>query len=269
MHKSINILVSNDDGIKAEGIRKLTEALAVKGNVYVFAPDEQRSASSHALSIGRPVTLKRECFPSAAGAWSVSGTPADCVKMGLDYLSRQGIRVDIVFAGINHGSNLGTDCMYSGTVSAAAEGAFMGKPAVAVSVDSRTPKWFEGACGIAAGIVDKAVDDTGAVDCHVSGKSSFSVISINTPDIPPEQIKGVIPAYLGRLDYDEWFRVTGEDADEVTYEYTGKIEESDEWTDETDVLLIKKGYATVSMIKYDLNDYEGTEKLKEWGIKLR
>ena len=119
----MNILLANDDGINAEGIRQLAKALRSLGDVYVFAPDRQRSASSHALTIEKQLTIAREDFPGAKEAYSVDGTPADCVKLGIYALRDRGIDVDIVYSGINHGGNLGSDTMYSGTVSAAAEGA--------------------------------------------------------------------------------------------------------------------------------------------------
>ena len=188
----MNILVSNDDGIKAEGIRRLAETLSGQGDVYVFAPDSQRSANSQALSIHEDIIIKkipRESFPVAKQAYSVSGTPADCVKMGIDLLRRKGIEIDVVYAGINHGGNLGSDTMYSGTVSAAAEGAFEGKPAVAVSVNSHTPEHFEGCLVLAEKILPFAM--------KTAGKGQ--VISINTPDVPVGEIKGVVPAKLGEV----------------------------------------------------------------------
>ena len=127
----MNILVSNDDGIKARGLAELTKALSKKGSVYVCAPNSQRSASSHALSVNNEITMKKIDFDGATMAFEIGGTPADCVKLGLYVLRKMGIDIDIVYSGINHGGNLGTDTMYSGTVSAAAEGLFNGLPAVA------------------------------------------------------------------------------------------------------------------------------------------
>lgn len=127
----MNILVANDDGIQARGIAELAKALSKAGNVYVAAPNSQRSASSHALSVNDEITMKKIDFEGATMAFEVGGTPADCVKLALYVLRDKGIDIDVVYAGINHGGNLGTDTMYSGTVSAAAEGLFNGLPAVA------------------------------------------------------------------------------------------------------------------------------------------
>ena len=257
----MNILVSNDDGIKAEGIRRLAETLSGQGDVYVFAPHSQRSANSQALSIHEDIIIKKipwEDFPVAKEAYSVSGTPADCVKMGIDLLRRNGIEIDVVYAGINHGGNLGSDTMYSGTVSAAAEGAFEGKPAVAVSVNSHTPEHFEGCLVLAEKILPFAM--------KTAGKGQ--VISINTPDVPVGEIKGVVPAKLGEVKYDQWFKVIDENEDSVVYRYAGFPVESEGWDEETDALAIRRGYATIAMVHYDLNDYEGLEEIKKWGIKL-
>jgi len=253
----MNILVSNDDGYQAKGIRELVKALSEKGDVYVFAPDSQRSASSHAISVSAPVTVTEIDFPYAKKAWKLSGTPADCSKMGLDIMAKQGIDVDIVYAGINHGANLGTDTMYSGTVSAAAEGMFEGLPAVAVSVASHEAKYFEAACLLAVDVMEEALKTAGR----------GTLININTPNLPKEQIKGVKAARLGNTIYDEWLKVAGEREDgSLVYEYTGCVIGYDEMDEDVDLKLVHDGYSTISMIKYDLNDYNEMEKLKNWGL---
>ena len=254
----MNILVANDDGIKAEGIRKLASTLGKEGDVYVFAPDRQRSASSHALTIGNNLTITREDFPGVKEAYSVDGTPADCVKLGINDLHERGIEIDIVYSGINHGGNLGSDTMYSGTVSAAAEGAFLGKPAVAVSVASHEPEHFDAACSFAERILPFAM----------KAENQRKVISINTPDLPEKEIKGVTAATLGVMQYEESFNVVEKNQNSVTYRYSGKPMDSPDWNGDTDALLVKKGYAVISMIKYDLNDYQGLEEIKKWEIKL-
>lgn len=149
----MNILISNDDGIDAIGIKRLVEAMGTCADIYVVAPDTQRSASSHALSLRKEITVREVEFPGAKYALECNGTPADCVKLGLDLLKKKGIHMDAVYAGINLGANLGTDNMYSGTVSAAAEGMLEGIPAVAVSVCSHDATYFEGACKLAVDVL--------------------------------------------------------------------------------------------------------------------
>ena len=185
----MNILVANDDGIQAKGIAKLTEALSLAGHdVYVIAPNGQRSAYSHAISINKDVLFSEvEDYPFAKEAYMVDGTPADCVKLGTLFLKKRGIRTEAVYTGINHGANLGTDTMYSGTVSSAAEGAFLGLPSVAVSVISHEPKHFEAACKAAVELLPYACS-------HVA---TGSLININAPDLEACEIKGTRAARLG------------------------------------------------------------------------
>ena len=132
----MNILVANDDGIRARGLTELVRALSGEASVYVCAPDGQRSASGHGITVSKYITVKEEQVEGAEYALSTSGTPADCVKLGMKILSEKGVKIDMLFSGINHGGNLGTDVLYSGTVAAAMEGSICGVPSVAVSVDN-------------------------------------------------------------------------------------------------------------------------------------
>lgn len=254
----MNILISNDDGIGAQGIKALAKALSRCGDVYVIAPHTQRSASSHALSIHGEIKVKEVEFENAKMAFECDGTPADCVKLGIDLLKRQGIHIDIVYAGINHGANLGTDTMYSGTVSAAAEGMMDGIPAVAVSVNSHEATHFEGACKLAVDVLPKALEY----------KGKLGVISINTPDIPMENIKGLKVARLGSVEYDEWFEEIARKGTEVTYKYTGTPSDVKGQVSDIDVKLIREGYATISALRYDLNDYQGLKEMEKWEIEI-
>lgn len=254
----MNILISNDDGIDAIGIKKLVEAMGTCADIYVVAPDTQRSASSHALSLRKEITVREVDFPGAKYALECTGTPADCVKLGLDLLKRQGIYMDAVYAGINLGANLGTDNMYSGTVSAAAEGMLEGIPAVAVSVCSHEATYFEGACKLAVDVLPMALEFRG----------ELGVISINTPDIPMENIKGVKPARLGTVEYDQIFEEVSRNGDTVTYKYTGEPIEIGNHDEGLDVKLIGEGYATISAIKYDLNDYAGLKEMEKWELNI-
>lgn len=253
----MNILISNDDGIKTEGIKALVKAMSQEADIYVVAPHVQRSASSHALSVHGEITLKEVEFEGAKKAYECDGTPADCVKLGIDMLKQEGVKIVAVYAGINHGGNLGTDTMYSGTVSAAAEGMIAGLPAVAVSVDSHSAVYFEAACKLAVKVLPMAMR---------FGRKS--VISINTPNLPEKDIKGVKICKLGNLDYDQWFEKLSQEGLSRTYKYRGTPSESEVWSDEMDIKMIRNGYATISAVKYDLNDYDGLKEIERWGIDL-
>ena len=254
----MNILISNDDGIKAQGIIELAKALGKDNDVYVVAPDTQKSAASHCISIRGNLKMTKVLMEGAKEAYSLSGTPADCVKLGLFVLEKKGVKIDAVYSGINHGGNLGTDVMYSGTVSAAAEGLFKGIPSVAVSVNSHGATHFEAACKLAVDILPKVIEN----------KDKLGVVSINTPDTPVDQIKGVKIATLGEVQYHEWFNITDESEDSVTYTYASVPEEMDSWADDDDAKLIREGFATISVVKYDFRDELGNKEIENWEVQL-
>jgi len=252
----MNILVANDDGIKSEGIYRLVETLSRDAKIYIAAPHIQRSASGHSISIGIPLFANEIEFDNAELAFEITGTPADCVKLGLNLLATRGIDIDMVFSGINHGGNLGTDTLYSGTVSAAMEGCLCGKPSVAVSVNSHFPRHFDFACELAAGALRNAY---GVI-------RSGTLININTPNLPKNEIKGVKYAGLGMREYNERFIPQKAENGALQYMYTGepKYYESDDTG--IDVIAMQEGYATVTPLKYDLTDYALLSELYKWRI---
>ena len=134
----MNILISNDDGIAANGIRALTEELSKYHDVYVVAPDRERSAAGHSLTLHTPLRVEEleETRSGAKRTWVTNGTPGDCVKLGINAILAPEEQPDFVISGINHGPNLGSDILYSGTVSCAMEGAMLGVPSIAVSLAS-------------------------------------------------------------------------------------------------------------------------------------
>ena len=132
----MRILITNDDGISADGIRRLAQMAASFGEVWVVAPENQCSAMSHRITIRDPLMVRRVDYPvPVAAAWALGGTPADCVKVALSYLMRD-YRPDVVFSGVNHGYNTGYDIAYSGTVGAAMEAMMQGVPAIAYSTEA-------------------------------------------------------------------------------------------------------------------------------------
>ena len=259
-----NILVVNDDGIDALGVHKLAESLMEVGNVYVCSPHSQKSATGHGITIGKLVYFEDIPFPEAKHAISMEGTPADCVKIGLEHYRMQGVEMDMVFSGFNHGMNLGTDTLYSGTVSAALEGAICGLPSAAMSISSnlsfhRTPNHFEAAMKLAVQIArseeftkviaekQKEFDVNFIHEEHV-------ILSVNVPDLPREEIKGVKVCPLSYRVYDEWFDEKTE-AGRKGYYYTGApkvIGEAE--ADESDIIANQSGYATITPLHFDLTD---------------
>lgn len=253
----INILVANDDGIQASGIRHLVDALAEVANVYVCAPDSQRSAAGHGMTMNRPMGAVEVEYEKAKKAYAITGTPADCVKLGRNLLAKQGIKIDMVFSGINLGGNLGTDSIYSGTVAAAMEGHLYGCPAVAVSVDSTAPEHFEMACQLAVGAVKNAY-----------GKMKGDMIlNINTPDAPPEEIRGVKFTRMGRREYDEDFREVADENGNTQYWYGGERIVYEGLPDDIDVIAHQDGYATITPLHFDMTAHDYIKEIEKWGIE--
>ncbi|MDD6255864.1 MAG: 5'/3'-nucleotidase SurE [Eubacteriales bacterium] len=259
----MNVLVSNDDGINADGIRVLIKALSgVDGvNIYVCAPDGQRSASGHSITMsGGPIFVKDDEIPGVKWAQSLSGTPADCVKSGIKRLRReQGIEIDVVFSGINHGSNIGTDVFYSGTVSAAVEGVLNGVPAVAVSLGTHHPT-MEQLENCTAIIQDMAGRIVPKLD-------KGTIVNVNFPDLPPAELKGVKLCEMGPREYDEKFEVETNPGGRKYYWYTGKLVHYDELPGNPDVIAYQNGYVTVTPLKIDMTDYKLMDAMKDWNIR--
>ncbi len=250
----MNILVVNDDGIRSSGIWHLVRALSKAADVYVCAPDGQRSAKSHSITLGRDVIVQPVEFPGAKGALQTSGSPADCTKIGLQFFAEEGIKIDMVYSGINMGSNLGMDTLYSGTIGAAAEAAISGVQAVAVSVDNHEAVHFDTACKLAVDVIG-----------HVRGGLDPSVVvSINVPDLPAEEIKGVRTALLGRHYYDDRFhRVEGS-----RYALSGQPADDSDHSLDYDLAAVHEGYATVTPLRFDFTDRSSFETVEKWGLTV-
>lgn len=272
----MNILVVNDDGIDALGIQKLAEALADEGDVYVCSPRTQQSASGHGITIGRLVYMESVSFPYAKDAISLEGTPADCVKIGLELYRNKGVEMDMVFSGFNHGRNLGTDTLYSGTVSAAIEAGLCGLPAVAMSISSnlsphRTPVHFEVAMKLAARLAKSPMiserAENGACKHGIHFiRQSHDILNVNIPDLPSEGIKGVKVCPLSYQAYDEWFQERADEAGRIGYHYSGMPKPvSGENADESDIVANDLGYATITPLHFDLTDRNLLPELRrEW-----
>ena len=179
----MKILISNDDGYLAEGIQVLTKYLSIDHQVVVVAPSENKSAASSSLTLDKPLKPTK----INANTYSIDATPSDCVHLALcGFLDGE---FDLVVTGINFGPNLGDDVIYSGTVAGAIEGRFLGLPSVAISLASWQGENFETAGKVAQQIVDQI---------HTSQLSHDTVLNVNVPDVPIEQIKGFQTTRLGK-----------------------------------------------------------------------
>lgn len=202
----MKILIVNDDGINARGIYDLAKEISRKHEVTVVAPREQKSASSHSISIHNPIKIRKENLDKDFEAYSLVGTPADCTQAGLSLLCEN---VDLVISGINRGLNCGTDILYSGTVSAAIEGSIYNVPAIAFSMEVDWERYDEDytvAAKIASKIIDKAEEKY---------LRNNLVLNVNIPKVKEEEIKGIKVCKLGKSTYKSEY-VLIEDADEKT-----------------------------------------------------
>lgn len=249
----MNILVVNDDGIRSPGLRALVDALKERARVFVCAPDGQRSAKSHSITLGENVYIQPVVYPGAEGALQTSGTPADCTKIGLQFFEEEGNPIDMVYSGMNLGSNLGWDTLYSGTVGAAAEAAMSGIHAVAVSVASHNASHFDTAGELAAAMIDLVY---GKMDPRI-------VMNLNTPDLPKEEIKGVKVVPLGQRYYDDKFHLV----DENQYTLSGNPADYSE-AGEVDVTAVHGSYATITPLQFDFTDRKYLDLVKEWNLSL-
>jgi 5'-nucleotidase len=254
----MNILLSNDDGIFSEGIRRFAETLRALGDVYVFAPTEQMSCCGHGVSVKKTLHAREVRFPGALRAVAVDGTPADCMKVAFKVLEEDGVAIDMVFSGVNMGGNLGTDTLYSGTISAAMEAVMVGIPAVAASVDSHEPRHYETVLELALRLgrigPDKLRGDT--------------IVSINAPDLPPAAIKGVRLTRLGVREYDAWLREESREDGLRTYRYAGSnpVYGPDIPAD-TDIAAHRDGYATITPLCCDLTARGLADELRLFGFE--
>jgi len=273
MNARPNILVVNDDGIEALGIHKLAEALSEAGDIYVCSPHIQQSASGHGITIGRAVYIEDVPFAEAKHAISMEGTPADCVKIGLEVYRDRGLEMDMVFSGFNHGMNLGTDTLYSGTVSAAIEGALCGLPSAAMSICSnesylRTPVHFETAMKLAKKIAGaeffawRKREDPKASGLNFIHREHV-IFNVNIPDLPADDIKGVKICPLSYRAYDEWFQEKVDETGRIGYHYSGMPEVTGEAdADESDIIANSLGFATITPLHFDLTDRRAISALR-------
>ena len=255
----MNVLITNDDGIFALGLHKLAEYLHLLPDVkiYVFAPDRERSASGMSLTLRVPLHLQEYEFPGAEMSFAVSGTPVDCVRLGVHYLEERGIKLDLVCAGINHGSNIGGDTYFSGTVSAAIEGLMKGVPAIAFSLRERDGHHFEHFEKLVPQIVTKTLER----------RPPMTVINVNVPDLPAEEIKGVRVCRLGRRYFKEWYEDLG--GNNYIWRYGDMpLPEDAEVADDLDSIAVPEGYITVGPVSIRVPMPGALEEIGRWGIEF-
>jgi 5'-nucleotidase len=250
----MKILLSNDDGVHAAGLKILYDELKKLGTVKVVAPLEEKSTTGHSLTLHKPLRLIQM---ENKDFYGVNGSPADCIYLGLKQVMK--FQPDIVVSGINRGANLGQDVYYSGTVSAAREACIMGIPSYAISLDvdfgSRKPEsklHFKTAAKMAVKIIK---------DFQKNKFPKYTLLNINVPDLPLAKIKGVVPARQGFRHYSGAVvkRVDhrGKDYFWVGGQYHGFEKEHD-----TDCAKVDEGFVTITPLKLDVTDMAYLEEMK-------
>ena len=242
----MRILITNDDGINSVGLRTVADTLCVKHDVYVIAPESQRSATGHGISVHSPLRYRKLDSGGCRLRIAVDGTPADCVKLAALYFMKNGLP-DLVISGINEGSNVGSDVIYSGTVSAALEGAYMGIRSMAVSNSDRS---FTDGYALAAKFIAENLDALTAVRMP-----DYTALNINYPACKHTGVS-VVP--VGKNRYSDMFAEVGENMLKISGEPLGEATDNN-----TDVSQIARGHITVSPVTLDMNDYALLARLKE------
>ena len=246
----MRILISNDDGYQAKGIKQLTKSLSEIAEVIVVAPSENKSAASSSLTLGRPL----KPIQIEENVYAIDATPTDCVHLALCGFIKESI--DLVVTGINFGANLGDDTIYSGTVAGAIEGRFLGLPSIAISLASWEGNHFETAGEIAKILVTQI------------GKSELShntIINVNVPDIPLSKIKGIKSTRLGsRLKSEPSIK----DKEDTSLYWIGENGKEDDNSEGTDFHAISNNFVSVTPLQIDTTKHSEVKRMNDWLQKI-
>jgi 5'-nucleotidase len=245
----MRFLLTNDDGIYAQGLSALYAELSQEADCLIVAPEIEQSAVGHAITIFRPLMVRHATKNGKFLGYAVYGTPADCVKIGVRELSDK--PVDLVVSGINRGSNAGINVIYSGTVSAATEAVIMGIPALAVSLDTHKDADFTFAARFVRKLVRLFMSNPGLRN---------TAVNVNIPALPEEQIKGVTVVRQGKGSITEHFEKRSDPRDNIYYWISSESQSALQERD-TDVSALAAGFITITPIQYDLTRYDMLETL--------
>ena len=250
MKKKPLILLSNDDGYQAEGILVLRKAIKKLGRVVVVAPDQQRSAASHSITLHRPLRIDNP----EKDLYFVSGTPTDCVMLATHEIMDS--TPDLILSGINHGPNLGDDVHYSGTVSVAYEGGIMVIPSIAFSLAAGEGRHFESAAHFAVRITRKVLKE---------GLPKGIILNVNVPDLPLSKIKGCEFTKQGKRDYGDII-VEKVDPKGRKYYWIGGNESGFEDIPDSDCNAIRADKVSITPLKVDITDTNTLKSISSWRI---
>ncbi|SMB97887.1 5'-nucleotidase /3'-nucleotidase /exopolyphosphatase [Thermanaeromonas toyohensis ToBE] len=243
-------LLTNDDGIAAEGLRVLGRKLASRGQVFIVAPERERSAIGHGITMHKPLRVTEvELAPDLKG-FAVNGTPADCVKLALEALLPQ--PPDVVVSGINRGENLGTDVLYSGTVSGAIEGCINGIPSLAVSLAGEKESDYSFAAAFTASLCQYIAQ---------RGLPPGTFLNVNIPNLPPEDISGIALTRLGQRRYINTIERRIDPRGKAYFWLAGEVKDLDADPD-TDIGALLRKFISITPLHLDLTDHRFLEQLR-------
>ncbi|PKM80675.1 MAG: 5'/3'-nucleotidase SurE [Firmicutes bacterium HGW-Firmicutes-13] len=254
----MRVLLTNDDGIFADGIQELSKIMQKLAAVYIVAPDRERSAVGHAITMHHPLRAERvKLFHNPnLPAWAVNGTPSDCVKLAVEAILPE--RPDIVISGINRGGNLGTDVLYSGTVSAAVEGIISGIPSIAISITDGDNPDFKYAAEFAGKL---------AVTVLEKGLPSDTLLNVNIPGLSRNELEGVAVTRLGMTRYNNEFEQRVDPRGRSYYWMVGEVVELDNGHD-SDLSAIRENKISITPIHFDFTNYKIMNTLKKWPLEF-
>ena len=247
----MKILITNDDGIFSSGIYALWEVAKEFGSVYIVAPNSQKSATGHSITISKPLFVDKIKRRNGFEGISVTGSPADCVKFGLKKILSNA--PNLILSGINLGSNLGNNIIYSGTVAAAIEGAMQNIPSIAFSIDSFNPKSFETSKSIIRQIINLALE--------YRITKNF-IWNVNIPNCRINQLKGIKLASQGNQYFNDDFDTRVDPKGNEYYWMVGDMVDEDS-TFESDSYVVKNDYASLSPLRFILSCSKEIEEMKK------
>jgi 5'-nucleotidase len=240
----MRILISNDDGINAKGIRTLAECLAFEHDVFVIAPDRERSAAGHALTLNDPLRVEEvDMGIDVARSWATSGTPGDCIKIGISAILEE--QPDLIISGINHGPNLATDVLYSGTVNAAMEGAVLGYPSIAISLAS-SANHHNADFIYASHFILRFIPKIKNINFPKK-----TILNINVPSVAADDISGIQITKLGTKMFTDAYEKRIDPRGRTYYWLAGEIIDNAEEED-TDITAIRNNRISITPITFEI-----------------
>lgn len=255
----VHILLTNDDGVLSEGLQALRRFLVSRPgtSVSVVAPDRERSGTGHAITVYNPLRVEEAVFPDGTAlGWAVNGTPSDCIKLAVSTLLET--RPHVIVSGINRGANLGTDVFYSGTVSAAIEGAIMGIPSLAVSLTAFENLDYTLASRLTLYLVSKVLEKK---------LPPHTLLNVNVPPLDEGSIAGIAITRLGVRRYTNTFEKRLDPRGRIYYWLSGEVVDDDGAPD-TDVAAIRRNEVSITPVHFDLTDHAIMAALQGWDLNM-